>query len=275
MTYSYDCFSSIQFAQTGEILLLKHASLQIKKLLLHHDIGEIELYTNSFVCSEDACGGDRALSLVDSALLKINVSCRRQLENYHAHFSKKNYLIFEDTLNLALLLVKTPIEDGCEEDIMLNESPEGSTSESKLVHLLIVRSIHAAYKQALISSDGRSETEFKHPLTILANELKLVAEKECTVFSPILTKYYPEAQRVALIFLHMLYGKQLELFLERTDHLENSKEILAASNNFELFIAQKLYSVYGAAGSSFSNYLKPYMVMQHNGLYGHDKYFNV
>jgi len=57
--------------------------------------------------------------------------------------------------------------------------------------------------------------------------------------------------------------------------LENSKEILAASNNFELFIAQKLYSVYGAAGSSFSNYLKPYMVMQHNGLYGHDKYFNV
>ncbi|KAG2574112.1 protein unc-13 homolog isoform X3 [Panicum virgatum] len=249
-----------KFAQTGEILLLKHASLQIKKLLLHHDIGEIELYTNSFVCSEDACGGDRALSLVDSALLKINVSCRRQLENYHAHFSKKNYLIFEDTLNLALLLVKTPIEDGCEEDIMLNESPEGSTSESKLVHLLIVRSIHAAYKQALISSDGRSETEFKHPLTILANELKLVAEKECTVFSPILTKYYPEAQRVALIFLHMLYGKQLELFLERTDHLENSKEILAASNNFELFIAQKLYSVYGAAGSSFSNYLKPYMI---------------
>jgi len=77
-----------KFAQTGEILLLKHASLQIKKLLLHHDIGEIELYTNSFVCSEDACGGDRALSLVDSALLKINIWCRRQLENYHTHFSK-------------------------------------------------------------------------------------------------------------------------------------------------------------------------------------------
>jgi len=57
--------------------------------------------------------------------------------------------------------------------------------------------------------------------------------------------------------------------------LENSKEILAASNNFELFIAQKLYSVYGQAGSSFSNYLKPYMVTQHNVLYGHDNYLNV
>ncbi|OEL28210.1 hypothetical protein BAE44_0010769, partial [Dichanthelium oligosanthes] len=142
----------------------------------------------------------------------------------------------------------------------LIESPVGSTSESKLVHLLVIRSIHAAYKQALISSDVRSETEFRHPLTILANELKLVAEKECTAFSPILHKYYPEAQRVALIFLHMLYGKQLELFLERTNHLENSKEILSESNNFELFIAQKLYSVCGEAGSSFSNYLKPYMI---------------
>lgn len=36
-----------------------------------------------------------------------------------------------------------------------------------------------------------------------------MAEKECSVYSPILHKYYPEAQGVALIFLHMLYGKQL------------------------------------------------------------------
>ncbi|KAG0527059.1 hypothetical protein BDA96_06G199600 [Sorghum bicolor] len=249
-----------KFCQTGEILLLKHASLQIQKLQVHHDVKEIELYTNSFICSVDACGGNRVLSLVDSALLKINDWCRRQLDNYHAYFSKNNYSFFEATLNLVLLLATNSTEDNFEE-IRFIESPVGSTPESKLIHLLIVRSIHAAYKQALISSDGRSDSEFKHPLTILANELKAVAEKECTDFSPILHKYYPEAQRVALIFLHMLYGKQLELFLERTDHSENSKEILAASNNFELFIAQKLYTVYGeAVRSSFSNYLKPYMV---------------
>lgn len=87
MTYSYDCFPSIQFAQTGEILLLKHASLQIQKLRCH-SVKEIELYTNSFICSVDACGGNKVLSLVDSVLLKINVWCRRQLENYHAYFSK-------------------------------------------------------------------------------------------------------------------------------------------------------------------------------------------
>ncbi|KAL5675226.1 hypothetical protein ACJX0J_011357, partial [Zea mays] len=249
-----------KFSQTGEILLLKHASLQIREFRLYHDVKEIELYTNSFICSVDAYGGNKVLSLVDSVLLKINVWCRRQLGNYHAHYSKNNYSIFEATLNLVLLLVTNSSEDDFEETMFI-ESPVGSTPELKLIHLLIVRSIHAAYKQALISSNGRSDSEFKHPLTILANELKAVAEKECTDFSPILNKHYPEAQRVALIFLHMLYGKQLELFLERTDNSENSKEILAASNNFELFIAQKLYSVYGeTVGSSFSNYLKPYMV---------------
>jgi hypothetical protein len=115
-----------------------------------------------------------------------------------------------------------------------------------------------------------------------------VGEKECTAFSPILNKYYREAQKVSLILLHLLFGQQLvsltlfpamaclfwglalmfnvpvdvkELCLERADRLRDSKEVLAASNNFELFIAQKLNSEYGEdVGFSFSNYLKPYMV---------------
>ena len=63
-----------------------------------------------------------------------------------------------------------------------------------------------------------------------------------------------------------------ELFLEGTDHSENLKEILGASNNFELCIAQKLYSMYGdAVRSSSSNFLKPYMVRHEDDLCGHDK----
>lgn len=91
-TDSYGCFPSIQFAQTGEILLLKHTGLQIQKLKLHNDDKEIELYINSFICSVEDCGSNRALNLVDSALLKINVWCRRQLENYHAYFSQVGHL---------------------------------------------------------------------------------------------------------------------------------------------------------------------------------------
>lgn len=248
-----------KFAQTGEILLLKHTGLQIQKLQLHNDVKEIELYINSFICSVEDCGSNRALNLVDSALLKINVWCRRQLENYHAYFSQANYSIFESMLNLVLLSATNLTDDDGE--VMLIGPPVGGTLEATSIHILVVRSIQAASKHALISSDGQSKAEFKHPLILLANELKLVVEKECAAFSPILHKHYPDAGRVALTLLHLLYGQQLELFLERTDHSENLKEILAASNNFELCIAQKLYSMYGeAVGSSLSNFLKPYMI---------------
>ncbi|KAF0893377.1 hypothetical protein E2562_024200, partial [Oryza meyeriana var. granulata] len=250
-----------KFVQTGEILLLRHTCLQTQKLRLHNDAKEIELYTNSFVCSVEACGRNIALSLVDSAILKINEWCRRQLENYHAYFNEVNNSIFEGMLNLVAISVTSHTDD--DEKAMLIGTPLDATPESTLIHILVVRSIQAAYKHALISSDCQSKAELKHPLTILANKLKLVAEKECTVFTPTLCKQYPEAGRVALVLLHLLYGQQLELFLERMDNSENLKEVLAATNNFELCVAKKLYLMNeGAAGSLLSKYLKPYMIGQ-------------
>uniref|UniRef100_A0A0E0KU32 MHD2 domain-containing protein n=1 Tax=Oryza punctata TaxID=4537 RepID=A0A0E0KU32_ORYPU len=247
-----------KFAETGEILLLRHTCLQTQKLRLHNDAKEIELYTNSFVCSVEACGRNMALSLVDSAILKINKWCRGQLENYHAYFNKVNNSIFEGMLNLVVISETSRSDD--DEKAMLIGTPLDATQESTLIHILVVRSIQAAYKHALISSDCQSKAEFKHPLIILANQLKLVAEKECTMFSPTLCKRYPEAGRVALVLLHLLYGQQLELFLERMDNSENLKEILAATNNFELCVAKKLYLMNeGAVGSLLSKYLKPYM----------------
>ncbi|XP_024311465.1 uncharacterized protein LOC100837541 isoform X2 [Brachypodium distachyon] len=248
-----------KFIQTGENLLLKQIGLQIQKLQLHSDVKEVELYINSFICSVEGCGSNRSLNLVDCALLKINMWCRRQLENYHLYFSQANCSIFKSMLNLVLLSAAN-LTDG-EEESMLIEIPLSSTPESTLIHILVVRSIQAAYKHALSSADGQSKEDFKHPLILLASELKLLVEKECAAFSPILNKYYPEAGRVALTVFHLLYGQQLELFLERADHSERFKEILGASNNFELCIAQKLYSMYGeAVGSSLSNFLKPYMI---------------
>uniref|UniRef100_A0A0D3FZ29 MHD1 domain-containing protein n=1 Tax=Oryza barthii TaxID=65489 RepID=A0A0D3FZ29_9ORYZ len=253
-----------KFAETGEILLLKHTCLQTQKLRLHNDAKEIELYTNSFVCSAEACGGNMALSLVDSAILKINKWCFRQLENYHSYFNKVDNSIFEGMLNLVVISETSRTDDDDDDEkAMLIGTPLDATQESKLIHILVVRSIQAAYKHALISSDCQSKAEFKHPLIILANELKLVAEKECTIFSPTLCKRYPEAGRVALVLLHLLYGQQLELFLERMDNSESLKEILAATNNFELCVAKKLYLMNeGAVGSLLSKYLKPYMISQ-------------
>ena len=46
------------------------------------------MYINSFVCSVESCGSNGALNLVDTAILKINMWCRRQLESYHFYFSQ-------------------------------------------------------------------------------------------------------------------------------------------------------------------------------------------
>jgi CRISPR/Cas system-associated endoribonuclease Cas2 len=132
------------------------------------------------------------------------------LENYHSYFNKVDNSIFEGMLNLVVISETSRTDDDDDDEkAMLIGTPLDATQESKLIHILVVRSIQAAYKHALISSDCQSKAEFKHPLIILANELKLVAEKECTIFSPTLCKRYPEAGRVALVLLHLLYGQQL------------------------------------------------------------------
>ncbi|RWW35651.1 hypothetical protein BHE74_00059397, partial [Ensete ventricosum] len=51
--------------------------------------------------------------------------------------------------------------------------------------------------------------ENDHSLVMLANKLKAVAEKEHSLFSPVLCQQYPEAGIVAAVLLHQLYGKHL------------------------------------------------------------------
>ncbi|RRT47994.1 hypothetical protein B296_00037967, partial [Ensete ventricosum] len=51
--------------------------------------------------------------------------------------------------------------------------------------------------------------EKDHSLVMLANKLKAVAEKEHSLFSPVLCQQYPEAGIVAAVLLHQLYGKHL------------------------------------------------------------------
>jgi hypothetical protein len=57
------------------------------------------MYINSFVCSVEGCGSNGALNLVDSALLKINMCCRRQMESYHLYFSQVSYLSCLDNVS--------------------------------------------------------------------------------------------------------------------------------------------------------------------------------
>lgn len=70
----------------------------------------------------------------------------------------------------------------------------------KIVHLV---------RQVLNSMDAPSEKKEKHPLIKLANELKIIAEKEFSSFTRVLGQQYPNAGVVSSLLLHHLYGAKL------------------------------------------------------------------
>lgn len=54
-----------------------------------------------------------------------------------------------------------------------------------------------------------SEVDRTHPLALLANELRIIAERELSLYYPVLCHWYPEAGIVASIRLHRFYGERL------------------------------------------------------------------
>lgn len=48
-----------------------------------------------------------------------------------------------------------------------------------------------------------------HPLAVIATKLRKIAEKEFSVYSPVLREWFPEAGVVASIRLHQFYGERL------------------------------------------------------------------
>nr|GFC33424.1 hypothetical protein [Tanacetum cinerariifolium] len=74
-----------------------------------------------------------------------------------------------------------------------------------------------------------SKMEGKHPLALLARELRLIAERELSVFSPVLCQWCPDAGIFASVHLHQYYGERLVRILSEAHHLEHY--LIRASNS--------------------------------------------
>lgn len=48
-----------------------------------------------------------------------------------------------------------------------------------------------------------------HPLAILASELRQIAEKDLSLFNPVLRRWYHDCAMVTAKMLHQLYGERL------------------------------------------------------------------
>ena len=54
-----------------------------------------------------------------------------------------------------------------------------------------------------------SQMERGNALAVLANDVRVIAEKELNVYSHVLCDWYPESATIAAKRLHQLYGERL------------------------------------------------------------------
>lgn len=87
-----------------------------------------------------------------------------------------------------------------------------------------------------VNSESKEST---HPLALLANRLRLVAEKEINVFFPVLRQLCPDSGIIAAMLLHQYYGEKLVCFVNSF-----CKILCFANSGFLLFLCLYILDVY-------------------------------
>lgn len=251
-----------QFVGTDEEMLLEQAIHKMQTVTLTKDAdGNEEAYVNNLYCSIGGNGTKKNLNLIEAIFLSMSNWCDIQLQDYHLHFSK-NPIRFGRVLTLAVLAEKHTTDEcgGTEFYIHMDRAD----LVSKRIQEYVVMSIQAAYNRVLDMLDAKSGVEKRHPLAVLANEVKLIANKESTIFSPELCRWCPKAGVLPSLLLHQFYGERLKPFLEEADHLsEDVKSVLPAADMLEIELTRILHSACGE--DPISESLQPYQVGEISG----------
>ncbi|KAI5655545.1 hypothetical protein M9H77_32732 [Catharanthus roseus] len=229
-----------QFTGTEDVTLLDYAILEIRSVLFSEPSEEREdEYMNSLMCSA-ACGGrDVQLNLVQSICLSISSWCDSKLQDYHLNFSQKPSL-FKGVTTMALLVGKCEV-DACGNFKSLESDDPGEIASRK-VRVYVERSMDAACK--MVMHDVYFESDIStHPLAVIATKLRKIAEKEFSVYSPVLREWFPEAGVVASIRLHQFYGERLTPFLKDASSLsEDVRVVLPEASMLEDYLTELYYS---------------------------------
>ncbi|KAL3499395.1 hypothetical protein ACH5RR_038488 [Cinchona calisaya] len=218
-----------QFVRTEETILLECAIRVMQKVQFSEtsDRKEDE-YICSLMCSTASGSCEHKLNLVHSIFFSISSWCEIKLQDYHLHFTKKSSL-FKGVLSMALGTCKV---DGNNFEFI--ESDDSGEIASRKVRSYVDRSLEAACKRVMDKIYFGSEIDRTHPLALLASELRIIAERELSMYYPVLHHWYPEAGIVASIKLHCFYGERLRPFLQGVSCLsEEVRAVLPAANELE------------------------------------------
>ncbi|KAL6556752.1 hypothetical protein OROHE_006628 [Orobanche hederae] len=241
-----------QFVATEEAVLLDYAVREVEKVLSSEGYNDNEMaYVKSLTCSRS--GNANRLNLLQSIFLSVGSWCDSKLQDYHLHFSQKSSF-FEKVLTMGLSTgIKGFVPLGT---IQLTGSYRTNEIAAEKIRMYVEKTLDAVCQRVAshvtgLTTNG-SVKDKTHPLAILASELRLIAEMDLSVFSPVLRRWYPECSRVSAKILHQFYGERLIPFIKDITCLaEDVRKVLPAAYELENWLI-KLYS--SACEENYSHY---------------------
>lgn len=127
----------------------------------------------------------------------------------------------------------------------------------------IVSSVKLAYNRIVEEVENNQEHDERHPLALLADEVQRLAKKDANVFSPILSKWHPQAIAISACLLHTLYQKELKPFLDEVSQLtDDVSSVLPAADSLEQYLMELIGTVTDDedARRVFEQQMTPYQV---------------
>ncbi|XP_024311852.1 uncharacterized protein LOC100836004 isoform X2 [Brachypodium distachyon] len=229
-----------QFVFTGQQGLLKVVIEHLRKIPLKEQRGPQErLHLKSLRSSVDADDSCQDFTFFQSFLSPVQKWVDKKLNDYHLHFSEGPSTM-ADIVTVAMLTRRILGE----ENDKAMESPDRDQ-----IDRYITSSVKSAFVKMAHSVEVKADTTHEHILASLAEETKKLLKKDTSIFSPVLSRWHPQAAVLSASLLHKLYGNKLRPFLEHAEHLtEDVVSVFPAADALEQYIMSVMASVVGEDG---------------------------
>ncbi|KAI3468779.1 hypothetical protein Pfo_025442 [Paulownia fortunei] len=250
-----------QFVATEEAVLLDYAICEVEKVLSAEVYNDKEVaYMKSLMCSSIGNEHKTRLNLLQSIFLSISSWCDNKLQDYHLHFSQKSSF-FERVLTLGL---STGIQDFVPHgNLQFTGSCLPNEIATEKIKTYVEKTLDAAGKRVTGLTTNGSIKDKMHPLVILASELRLIAEKDLSMFSPVLRRWYPECAMVSAKTLHQFYGERLKPFIKDITCLtEDVRKVLPAAYALEHCLIELYSSACKENNSHYGREFEPYPIAE-------------
>eukprot|EP00249_Psilotum_nudum_P007988 c20960_g1_i1 orf=699-4043(-) len=233
-----------QFVLTGELDLLQHAVLEMKRIASDGQRSPQErFYMKGLRIAVEGSGGMQELTFMQSLLGPIKEWADKRLGDYHLHFPEGSNKV-EALVTLAVVAGRLIADENDQSRILRMTSTAEMAAVAKQAEDYIWSSIKAAYERAVEEVDAKSKTEHEHPLALLAEDVQALAKRDAAVFAPILSRWHPHAVAISASLLHSLYRKELMPFLDGVSLLtDDVTSVLPAADSLEQCLMNLVASV--------------------------------